>query len=314
MGDQNLTAHDVDTGDNFSYGVLYLDAGVHFNEEPFVGVQIVEEFNSAGVVVADGFCNLYGGLAEVVADFVGQADGRGDLNDFLVPPLDRAVALVQVDDVALFVAEDLHFDMLGPLDIALEENGGVAEGALGLALGFFEEMFKILGVFDHAHAAATAAKGCLDDEGEANFLGDFERFCRIGNGIFCSRQGGHFCLIGNFARFDFVPHARKEVGTRTDESDVIGFAGVGKGRIFGEESVSRVDQVDVVVFCKVDDAVDVEVGGDGPFALTDEVGLIGFEAVDAEAVFVGVNGNGATPEFSRAAEDADSDFTAVGGK
>ena len=39
------------------------------------------------------------------------------------------------------------------------------------------------------------------------------------------------------------------------------------------------DGVDVVFFGDGDDAIDVEVGGDGSFVATDEEGFVGFEAV-----------------------------------
>jgi hypothetical protein len=42
-----------------------------------------------------------------------QAVGRRDLDDLLVPPLDGAVALVQVDDVAVVVCQDLDLDVTG---------------------------------------------------------------------------------------------------------------------------------------------------------------------------------------------------------
>ena len=67
-----------------------------------------------------------------------QVDARRDLDHFLMPPLHRAIAFPQVDEVAVPVAEDLHFDVLGPGDVALEEDFGPAEGGAGFALGFFE--------------------------------------------------------------------------------------------------------------------------------------------------------------------------------
>ena len=36
---------------------------------------------------------------------------RGDLDDLLMPPLHRAIALEQMDEVAVLVAEQLHFDV-----------------------------------------------------------------------------------------------------------------------------------------------------------------------------------------------------------
>ena len=41
-----------------------------------------------------------------------------------------------MDDIAVLVAEDLHLDMLGPGNIAFEENGGVPESIERLVLRF----------------------------------------------------------------------------------------------------------------------------------------------------------------------------------
>ena len=61
-----------------------------------------------------------------------------------------------------------------------------------------------------------------------------------------------------------------------------------------------------------DDAVDVEVGADRLARLADAVGLVGLEAVQGEAVLVGVDGDGADAQLVGRAEDADGDLAAVG--
>ena len=60
------------------------------------------------------------------------------------------------------------------------------------------------------------------------------------------------------------------------------------------------------------DAVDVQIGGDRALALTDQVRLIGLEAVNAEPVLLSVDGHGAQIEFGRRTEDAYRDLGAVG--
>ena len=50
-----------------------------------------------------------------------------------MPPLDRAIALEQVDEVAVVVAQDLDFEMPGTLDELFEEDVGHAERGPRLA-------------------------------------------------------------------------------------------------------------------------------------------------------------------------------------
>ena len=84
--------------------------------------------------------------------------------------LDRAIAFVEVEDVAVAVAQDLHFDVLGAGDVFFEKDGGVAEGAAGFVPGFVEQAGQVGGLGHDAHAAAAAAEGRLDDEGKADFV------------------------------------------------------------------------------------------------------------------------------------------------
>ena len=69
------------------------------------------------------------------AEGVGDAEGRGLLDDLLVPALNGAVPLVKMENVAVGVREDLDLDVPGLADVLLEEDALVAEGGEGLPLG-----------------------------------------------------------------------------------------------------------------------------------------------------------------------------------
>jgi hypothetical protein len=57
-----------------------------------------------------------------------------------VPALQRAVALAEMDGVALAVAENLDLDVARLLQVLLDVDGIVAEGGLGLGTGGLEAM------------------------------------------------------------------------------------------------------------------------------------------------------------------------------
>ncbi len=46
---------------------------------------------------------------------------------------------MEVDDVALLIANNLNLNVFGPTYIALEEDGVVAESTAGFALGFVKK-------------------------------------------------------------------------------------------------------------------------------------------------------------------------------
>ncbi len=62
---------------------------------------------------------------ESVSDIAGYSGSRRLFDDFLIAPLERAIPVSQDNCGACAVAENLHFDMAGLLDIFFEEYAGV---------------------------------------------------------------------------------------------------------------------------------------------------------------------------------------------
>jgi hypothetical protein len=78
-----------------------------------------------------------------------------------VPALHRAVALAEMDRVALAVGENLDFDVARVFEELLHIDLIVAERRLGLGLGHRHGIAEVrLGVHD-AHAAPAAAAEAL---------------------------------------------------------------------------------------------------------------------------------------------------------
>ena len=72
--------------------------------------------------------------------------------------LDRAVALAEVDHVALRVGEHLDLDVAGVLEVALDVDARVGEELLALARGALERLLElVLGQRDPEALAAAAA-------------------------------------------------------------------------------------------------------------------------------------------------------------
>ena len=70
--------------------------------------------------------------------------------------------------------------------------------------------------------------------------------------------------------------------------------------------------VDALCFREGHDSHDVQVGFDRALARSDLIGFIGFEAVQPEAIFLGVDADRAQAEFIGRAKYANGDFAAVG--
>src|SRR5215471_9366688 len=97
-------------------------------------------------------------------------------------PLERAIALAEMDGVALAVAEHLDLDMAGTAEIFLQIHGVVAETCLGLYARGGERDVEFLLDMGDLHAAATAAGSSFDQNGIADLAGDRLRLLEIGDG------------------------------------------------------------------------------------------------------------------------------------
>ena len=129
--DAELPFDEVEAGDRLGHRMLDLQAGVHLEEvEGAVGAQ--QELDRAGAAIADRLGRGDRGRAHACAQ-VGVDGGRGRfLDHLLVAALHRAVALAEMDDVAVVVGEDLDLDVARIDHRLFEDQLARAEGALGL--------------------------------------------------------------------------------------------------------------------------------------------------------------------------------------
>ena len=140
-GDQDLLAHDVDAGDRLGHAVLDLHARVHLQEE-VLAVLGQQALDRARAAVVDGARGVDGDLADPLAQLVVDQRRRRLLDQLLVAALDRAVALAEVDDVAVPVGQHLDLDVARVGQVALEVDGRVGEELLALARRALERVLR----------------------------------------------------------------------------------------------------------------------------------------------------------------------------
>ena len=135
----DLLLDDVDAGDELRDRVLDLDAGVDFEEEE-AALVVEQELEGAGVRVLHRAGRVDDRAAELAAHLLGDRDRRRLLEQLLVPPLDRALALAEVHDRAVVIAEHLDLDVARVLDVLLEVDVADAERGFRLALRGLERL------------------------------------------------------------------------------------------------------------------------------------------------------------------------------
>ena len=149
-GDTDLLAHDVDPGHGLGDGVLDLHARVHL-EEVVRTVDVEQALDRSRGSIADRASGVDRDRPDARAELVVHGGRRRLLDELLMPPLDRAVALAEVNDVAVGVGEDLDLDVPRILEVALDVDGRVGEVRLALAPGALEGTLDLVGGASDAH-------------------------------------------------------------------------------------------------------------------------------------------------------------------
>src|SRR5437870_5571238 len=219
LGDQDLALDDVHAGDLLGDGVLDLDARIDFDEVEEAGIGIKEEFDGAGVVQVHGVADGEGSVEDALAGGGFEIMGRRHFDDFLMAALQGAIALVQVNQMAVVIAKKLHLDVPGVLDKLFQKDVGDAEGRSGFALGLLDRFFELLGAASDAHAAAAAAHGRLDDHGIAELAGQALVLGQPFQGGRAAGQNRHARLLCNRARRYLVTQLLEDFGPRAHENE-----------------------------------------------------------------------------------------------
>ena len=312
LGDQDLGAHDVDTGHFLGDGMFDLHAGVHLDEVELARVHIHQELDGARAFVIHMLADLLAQKAKLFALRRRQV-GRGRaFHDLLVAPLHRAVPFVEVVDVPVLVAQDLDLDVAGAGDHLFEIALAIAEGGLGLAPALAHFLFQFLGFQDRAHPASAAAPTCFQHQG----IADLGRLGADRVHVIAQNLGRgddrHTRLDRHAPGTGLVAKRAHGLGLGADEGDTVLFAGIHEARIFRQKTVARMDRVGAAFLGDADDLVDGQIRRDRPQPLADLVGFIGLEPVQAELVFLGIDRNRALAELVRRAHDTDRDLAPVG--
>lgn len=199
FSDFDLSLDDVDTRNHFGDRVFYLDTGVNFDEIE-VAVGRNQKFDRTGIDVMNIFHQLQGSIADLLTKLYRQGRSRSRFNDLLMTALDGAVTFKEVNDVAVFVAHDLDFDMLRIDDTFFEINFIAAESQLCFRFRPFISIAQFFHGVDHTHAAAAAAVYSFQHNRKSDFLGKiFDFFVAfyaavtagdvLNTGLFCLNTG-----------------------------------------------------------------------------------------------------------------------------
>ena len=164
--DRDLLSDKIDAGDRLGDRMLDLDPRVHLEKVEGIAFIVDEELDRTGAAIGQAGREAHRRLVQR-AQRRRQTRRRRFLDELLVAPLYGAVALAQVNDLSVAVAEDLHFDMAAARDEPLQVDAGVAERGARLGRREFNRRRQILQPVDELHAASAAAAHRFDEQRRA---------------------------------------------------------------------------------------------------------------------------------------------------
>src|SRR4030095_5725429 len=97
----------------------------------------------ARVGVLHGFGRVDHGAPDLAPQLLAQRRRRRLLDQLLMAPLDRALALAEMNDRAVVIAEDLELDVARRLDVLLDVDVRHAERRFGFALSGLDGMREL---------------------------------------------------------------------------------------------------------------------------------------------------------------------------
>ena len=226
--------------------------------------------------------------------------------------LQRAVALAEVNDAALAVAEHLDLDMPRPVEVTFEINLTSSEKRHRLVLRERQHAAQLGAVVGDLHAAAAAARRRLDQYRIAD---------RVGGGFgrveIAHRALGEPGTVGMPSRDrrrlgrDLVAHQADMVGCRADKGKPVLFDGGGEIGVLGEKPEPGMDRVGAGDLRGGQDRGDVQIAvARGRWA--DAHALVGEPHIHRARVGGRVHRDRLDPHFAAGAVNAQRDLAAIG--
>ena len=186
----------------------------------------------------------------------------------------------------------------------------VSEGLFRLGLGGMEALNQTGVVMSDTHSPSAAARGSLDNHRILQFSGDDQRFLFGFNDSAGTGSDGNSGLAHGFTGTGFVAHGAHLFRSGTDKRDIAAFADFSEMDILGEESVARMDRIDIADFGNADDPVNQQITLIG-LRRSDTDGLIGEFHRQTVLVGLGVNENGFNAELLARPDNPECNFAAV---
>ena len=311
-GDAQLPFDEVDAGNGFGNGMLYLQTGVHFHEPETIFAQPVvairDKFDRAGTLIANGLCRGYGCRTHCMAHRVSHARRGRFFNHLLVAALHGAVAFKQMHHIPMAVGKNLNLDMARRGNVFFNQHMPIAKTAGAFAHGTFKGRCKIICMFDKTHAFATPARTRLDQNRIANISGGRRQPFRVLISAVIARDHRHTCLFHQCLCGILQPHGAHGIGRRANE-DHIGCLYRGREcRVFRKKPVSGMDGICAGGARRRDNGINIQIVA----ATAKRQRDIGHTHMPCSTIGIAMDRNGFDAKTTCCFNDSAGNFPAIG--
>ncbi|CDC28151.1 choline dehydrogenase [Firmicutes bacterium CAG:466] len=308
---QNLCLHNINTRYFFCYGMFYLNTGVHF-DEIVVFVCIHQEFQCTSIFVSYMFGQTNGICEDFFSDCIADSESGSKFNNFLMTALYRTVTVKEVYNVAVFVTQNLYFNVFGVTEIFFNENFIVTEGFFRFVSCFIKFLRHFFRAVDDTHTTSAATIAGFQHNGVANSFRYFHNFVQASDGMVNTRDDGYITFNSHLFRGDFVPHGIHNIHIRADESDTSLVTCFYKSRVFGKKTVTGVDGVNAFCLCNVDDITNIQICVDGTLFRIEHICFVCFGTEQRVFIFFRENTNCLNTQFIQGTVHTNGNFATVG--
>ena len=308
---QNLGLHQINICNFLTDGMFYLNTRVHF-DEIVVFVCIHQEFQCTSIFVSYMFGQTNGICEDFFSDCIADSESGSKFHNFLMTALYRTVTVKEMHNVAVFVTQNLNFDMFGVTEIFFNENFIVTEGFFCFVSCFVKFLGHFFRTVDDTHTTSAAAIAGFQHNGVANSFRYFHNFIQASDGMVNTRDNRHITFNRHLFRGDLIPHRVHNVHIRTDESDTSLVTCFYKSGVFGKETITGVDGVNAFCLCNVDDITNIQICVDGTLFRIEHICFVCFGTKQRVFIFFGENTYCLNTQFIQGTVHTDGNFATVG--
>ena len=212
---------------------------------------------------------------------------------------------------AFAIAKHLHLDVARGGQVLFDIDFVIAESRLGLGPGGLERALHVCGGLCHLHAAPATTGGCLHDDRIADLVAHLPGLGQIRDATIRAGHARHAKRLDRVLRGDLVSHDADMFGGRADECQSVVLDNLHKSRVFGQESIARMDRLRPRDFAGRDDR------GNGQVTVRrrgrpDADRLVGHAHMHCVGIGGGMHGHACHAHFAAGADHAKGDLAAVG--